>query len=156
MSRFVTPESRKLDLTNGDWLIVRKRLNTGERRDAYRRAYVENSQGQFVVHTALVPTVLVCAYLLDWSLTDDTGHQLMIRGQSWDVIASHVDALDPDDFSEIKAAIDAHQDAMTREREAQKKTRTGATPSSAISGLPSAVDGPSTTSEPLTLMSVTS
>lgn len=155
-SRFVQPESRKLDISDGDWLIVRKRLTTGERRDAYRRAYVENSRGEFVVHVALVPAVQVCAYLLDWSLTDSEGKQMVIRGQPWDVIAAYVDALDPVDFTEIREAIDAHQVAMTEEREAQKKTRSGATASSVISGLPSVVDGPLTMSEPLTLTSVTS
>lgn len=141
-SRFVQPESRKLDLSNGDWLIVRKRLTTGERRDAYRRTYVENSQGELVVHSALAPTVLVCAYLLDWSLTDSEGNQMAIHGQPWEVIAACVDALDPADFSEIRDAIDAHKTAMDAERAAQKKTQSGLTTSSPISGLPSGVDGP--------------
>lgn len=155
-SRFVQPESRKLDLSNGDWLIVRKRLTTGERRDAYRRTYVENSQGEFVAHSALSATVLVTAYLLDWSLTDAAGQQMAIFGQPWDVVASYVDALDPVDFTEIRDAVEAHQVAMTKEREAQKKTRSGGMTSSPISTLPSAVDGPLTTSESSTLTSVTS
>lgn len=155
-SRFVQPESRKLDLSDGDWLLVRKRLTTGERRDAYSRAYVENSIGQFVVHTARVATVLVCAYLLDWSLADDQGHQAVILGKPFDVVAAAVDALDPDDFTEIQAAIDAHKESMAAERAAQKKTRSIAMASSAISGLPCAVDGRSMMSETLTLTSATS
>lgn len=155
-SRFVQPESRKLDLSNGDWLIVRKRLTTGERRDAYRRAYVENSRGDFVVHTALVPTVMVTAYLLDWSLADTAGQQMAIFGQPWDVVASYVDALDPVDFTELRDAIEAHQVAMTEEREAQKKTRSGERTSPPISPLRSAADGPLSTSETLTLTSATS
>jgi hypothetical protein len=155
-SRFVQPESRKLDISNGDWLIVRKRLTTGERRDAYRRTYVENSRGEMVSHSALSATVLVTAYLLDWSLADAAGQQMAIQGQPWDVIAAYVDALDPVDFTEIRDAIEAHQAAMTAEREAQKKTRSGAMTSSPTSGLPLAVDGPLRTSETLTLTSATS
>lgn len=152
-SRFVRPESRKLDLSDGDWLLVKKRLTTGEQRDAFMRAYVERADGTFVVHPGKIGVQMVVAYLLDWSFADDSGQQVVIRAQDADIVEAALRGLDPDDFAETRAAIEAHEAKMIAEREAQKKTRAGVMPSSAISDSPSAAAGVSTTSAPSMAMS---
>lgn len=140
-SRFVRPETTQLPLSNGDWLLVKRRLTHGEQVDAFARETVSANDGTVRVNPLRVGDAKVLAYLVDWSLTDDDGAQVIIRGQSIEVVESALRALDPEDFSEIKAAIDAHEQAMAQERAAEKKTRGGVTSSEPILRSPVAVAG---------------
>jgi hypothetical protein len=144
-SRFVRPETVKLDLSNGDWVLIRKRLSAGEQRDAFNRAYVQGANGEFVVHPGRIGLSMLSAYLLDWSLTDGDGQQVVIRGESVDVVEATLNSLDPDDFTELRQAVEQHEQRMIAERDAQKKTRAGVTTSSAISDSQSVPDYVSTT-----------
>jgi len=144
-SRFVRPETVKLDLSNGDWILIKKRLSSGEQRDAFSRAYVQGEDGKFVVHPGRIGLSMVSAYLIDWSLTDTSGEQVVIRGESTAIVEQMLNGLGTEDFDEIRIAIDAHEQRMVAEREAQKKTRSGVTASSAISALPSDAAGVLTT-----------
>lgn len=153
MSRFVRPETVKLTLPaeNGgppDWLLVKKRLTYGEQRAAFARRYRPGPDGTPELDPVNAGIVAVTAYLLDWSLTDADGLPVPIRGVSVDELTSICNALDPDAFTEICAAIDAHADAEAQARAAAKK-KTGGTPTSdTTSGSPSAAAGPSATSAP--------
>jgi hypothetical protein len=141
--RFVRPETTKLDLSDGDWLLVKRRLTHGEHRAAYARMYVwkDGELRADPLHTGIA---MVVAYLLDWSLTDEAGKPVVIRDQSADVVDATLRALDHDSFVEIKTAVDAHEEAMLAEREAEKKTRKPALTVAAISPSPSAAAGAST------------
>jgi hypothetical protein len=127
MSRFVRPETRTLTLANGDQLTVRARLTAGEQRAHFARIYRANGDGRLHPDPLMLGIGMVVAYLLDWTLTDDAGARVLIRDLSTDDLQQVIDALDPDSFAEIRAAIDAHDTAMGAERAAQKKTD-GATP----------------------------
>jgi len=136
MSRFVRPETALLTLTNGDTLVVKVRLNTGETR-ALRAAIlagVERSNAD----RAAFPVVL--AYLLDWSITDD-GRPVVIREQPADAVRAILDALDYDSFIEIANAIGDHVQRETDRRAEEKKTPTTATGSSGTSPSPSVAVG---------------
>jgi hypothetical protein len=134
MSRFVRPESVKLDLTDGDWLIVKRRLTAGEERHAFARILKQAAVGERMSldfeQTGLAKIV---AYLLDWSLADDTGAVVPIRDQP----ASDLDAallnLDPASIAEIYAAVTDHEAAQLAALDAEKKTRATETPSSRTS-----------------------
>jgi hypothetical protein len=139
MSRFVRPEVVTLTLANGDTLLVKKRLNAGETRQLYDRMLDEKTQEVQRMRSG-VSTVL--AYLLDWSLKDDSGQHVTMLDQPDAVKQAALDQLDPDDFREILGAIEKHEHAITAAREAEKKSQAGENKLSAISPSPSDVAGP--------------
>ena len=154
-SRFVQPQTATLTLANGDTLIVRRRLNTGEQRESYRACstVIEKEDGtvKSVPDPLLIGIAKVAAYLVDWSLASDDEP---LKGLDFRQRFTVLDNLDPEDFYEIKDAIDTHELAMVAERAAEKKTTAtpGATNGAAISASPSGAAGASSGSESLTLM----
>lgn len=142
-SRFVRPDTDKLTLRNGDWLLVKRRLNHGEQRRAFARLYLAGTDGRLRVNPIESGMGLVTAYLLDWSLTDDEGTPVVIRGVSDEELISKIDALHPDDFVEIKEAIEAHEQRMLEARAQEKKDPAGASTPSSTSPSPSAPAGAS-------------
>jgi hypothetical protein len=156
-SRLVRPETRKLEISEGDWLLVKKRLTNGEVQSAYSRMYrVMNGTGTLQVDPVMTGLSMVVAYLVDWSLTDDDARQIVIREQDPETVIAALQAIDHDSFVEIRDAISAHETAMTAEREAQKKMRRGATPSPVTSRSPGAVSGAMSGSPTSTPTSTTS
>ena len=127
MSRFVRPESEKLDISEGDWLLVKRRLTAGEQRRAFARIVKRLEIGR---PTELDPEATglakIVAYLLDWSLRDDTGTVVAIRDQPASVVEGALLALDPDSFREIHDAITTHEEAELAALAEEKKRRTGA------------------------------
>lgn len=154
MSRFVRPETRTLTISDGDTLTVKKVLNAGEVRASYRRMLQAGGGGRAAKEAIAVHEVI--AYLLDWSLTDDAGQRVEIRGLSADDLLHVLDSLDADAFDEIHAAIQRHEVEMAAERAEAKKRRGGESASAATSPSRSAAAGPSTPSETLTLMTTPS
>src|SRR4029453_14763035 len=87
------PATTRLELTRGDFLIVKQDLTAGEYRE-----WMRASTKPITLSTAggPVPTVeldpmaagvaLVMAYLLDWSFTDADGRPLVIADQPPSVI----------------------------------------------------------------------
>lgn len=137
-SRFVRPASTVLKLSHGDTLTVKCRLNTGEAR------HLRGMQ----MFSTLERVAVVLAYVVDWSLADEHGKLVEIpRDKDGDIdtkaFGTVVDNLDPDDFEELYAAVDAHIKAMKAERDAEKNDQDGAKKSSAISPSPDGVAGAS-------------
>jgi len=128
-SRIVTPGSKQLPLSNGDWIRVKTRLSAGERHDSYELMYLRNPDGSYVVNAdgrlivgpANSRRAQIVAYLLDWSLTGPDGSPLVVRGASPEEIVAMLRAIDEESFDEISTAILAHEAAMAAERAAQKK-----------------------------------
>jgi hypothetical protein len=147
MSRFVRPETRVLKISNGDTLTVKKRLNHGEQQAAFARMYVATLEGSLKVNPLETGMAMVVAYLVDWTLTDEAGTIVAIRGKSVDEVEAAVNALDPDDFTEIKTAIEAHEQDMLTERLAAKKTSDGEQGLSATSPSPDDAGGDTSGSE---------
>lgn len=148
-SRVVRPETKTLSISDGDWLLVKKRLSHGDQQEAFAHKYISDVFGQRV-NLRLVRMDKVTAYLLDWSLTGLDEKPLVIKGQPIEVVESALTLIDPESFDEIHAAIEAHEQAMATERANAKKNMAGATASGAISPSPSEPAGPSTRSEPST------
>jgi len=141
MSRFVRPESSVLHISQGDTLTVRARLNVGEQRAMFARMYAVDADDKRRVDLLQVGLSRVLAYLIDWSLVDDQGRHVEIRDQPADVIEAALNALDPDDFREIREAIDAHVEAQDAARQAEKKSPSGDLASSATSTSPAVAVG---------------
>jgi hypothetical protein len=159
--RFVQPETRRLDLTEGDWILVTKRLTAGERNKHYQRQYIITADGTLAPNVVMRAGLsMILAYLLDWNLTDATGRIVPLRGLNGDdplvMATSALDQLDPASFDEVLQAIKRHELEMIAERIAEKKTRLGVPPSFATSPSPDAITGPTSTSPDSMLMSIPS
>lgn len=126
-SRFVAPETARLDISQGDWLVVKKRLTAGEQRRVFSRMVREMRPGEKVqLDPQQVGKTKAAEYLVDWSLTDAKGQPVVLRGKTGDEIGTMLDALDPDSFREIVAAIDAHEAAQDAAAEQEKNAQAGA------------------------------
>ena len=72
-NRFVNPDVTKLDLSDGDWIEVKRRLNVGERRSITSRAAkggVSTDSTRVFVDANEMEFAKVEAWVLDWSFTD--------------------------------------------------------------------------------------
>lgn len=154
--RFVHPDVVVLPLSDGDTLTVKKRLNHGEQTEMNARMYREGVDGQLRVNPGAVGMAMVLAYLLDWTFTDPSGKRVAIEGKSADDVQAILNSLDPDDFKEVRQAIDRHEAATDAARIEQKKTPNGGVPAAETSSSPSALAGESTGSEPSTSTTTTS
>jgi hypothetical protein len=124
----------RLELSRGDYLVVKRDLNAGEYRELLRAATKPVSM---TAATSAVPTLdldpieaglsTVLAYLLDWSFQDPNGHPIVIKHQARNVVKAALDNIDSDSFMEIQRAIQEHQAARKAALEAEKKTDPGAT-----------------------------
>lgn len=139
-SRVVRPDTVTLSISDGDWILVKARLNHGEQQKAFEHRFISDVSGQRV-NLALAGMETITAYLLDWSLTGPDGQLLVIKGQPLDVVEGHLNRIDPESVAEIRDAIDAHVRAKTAARAEEKKLRTGTTADAMISPSPSAVVG---------------
>lgn len=122
--RFVEPTSKRIPLSDDDWIEIKRELNSGEQRRVFSGMVVDYHAGEPArLNPERVGVTRVLGYLLDWSFPDKSGHIP-------EVSLSTLDALDTDSYNEIEAAIDAHHAEIEQERAARKNT-TGGTPISA-------------------------
>jgi len=119
MSRFVIPETHTLTLANGDRLVVWVRLNAGQARARNARMYTTASDGTRLLNLLEIGRATVLAFLVDWTLADE---DIPIRGLPTDDVATILDRLAPEDFYEIRDAIDEHEAEQQARRAAEKKT----------------------------------
>lgn len=147
MARIVRPQPVRLPLKNGEWLLVRKRLNVGEEREMWARCYIAGSDGTLKVNPLMIGFSQMVAYLIDWHLIDEeTGDALpSLRDEDADA-AKALNALDSETFSDIKDAIDAHLKSEGEAREQEKNAKAGRTTSAETSPSLSAADLASSTS----------
>jgi len=123
-SRFVRPETRRLELTDGDWITVKARLTAGEKRAMFARMYrvIEQPDGtpHQIPDLETVGFARLSAYLVDWSLPE-----FPIRGVSREALESALRNLEDEDFTELLAALDAHEAREAEAFAALKKTSGG-------------------------------
>lgn len=132
--RVVSGASRRLAISNGDWVLVKDRLNAGENRRMVHRGTTTTAEGQLQTDLIEAGLAKILAFLLDWSL------KIPIRGPGALPLDAALDSIDPDSYTEILRAIEAHETAMQAERDAQKKIQPGDSPSStpSLSPVPAA------------------
>lgn len=111
-SRLVSPGTTRLSISQGDWLLVKQRLNAGETMDLFERAG-DPTGAQPMGHVGMA---IVTAYLLDWSVTDLEGAVIPIRGVSAAEKDAALRLLDFDSLIEIMNAITAHDTAIRQEK----------------------------------------
>lgn len=154
-SRMRRPDTALLNISRGDWLLVRKHLTAGEHRAMCRSWMKPGVTNSDQIDPINVGWGKIVAYLLDWSFTDADDKPIVIRDKSPKEIGAAIDNLPPDDFKEVLDAIEAHDDAMQAERAAEKNAQAGESASSPISSLPNTLGGATTTLTTSTLMSTT-
>lgn len=128
-SRLVKPETARIPISDGDWILVKRRLTAGEARRVQARMIKSMNAGERVqLDPIQVGRSQAMEYLLDWSLDD-----CPIRGCSPEQIGEMLDSIDGESFAEILHAIQAHEAAVEKARVEEKNDRDGAINSSVIS-----------------------
>jgi hypothetical protein len=126
-NRFVQPETIRLDLSDGDYIIIKKELNAGEQRRVFSGFVKDARSGEaWVVDPEKVGLTKMLGYLISWSFVDADGKPV-------DVSESAIKGLDMASFKEVKDAIDAHDEQIEKDRAARKNETAGTLPSEAIS-----------------------
>jgi len=118
--RLVPPDTVKLELSDGDYLIVKKRLTFGDSRRLMQAARDETKD---VMKAGIV---LLAVYLVDWSLVDFAGQALPIRDATETELEATLAQFEPAAVREILDAVTTHDDAARAAADAEKKTRSTA------------------------------
>jgi FlaA1/EpsC-like NDP-sugar epimerase len=129
--RMRRPETVKLEISRGDWLLVKKFLTTGENRDMLK-AMRRDRDGDDRIDQINVGWARSAWFLLDWSLQDPDGKVIPILDKAPEDIGRALDGLPLPDFKEVREAIEAHIERVDAELEAEKNAA-GESASSAIS-----------------------
>lgn len=119
-TRFVQPGTRKLELSAGDWIEVKKQLTVGERKriDGAGIVAVQDEKGgvQMRVDWAETSFTRTLTYVTAWSFRDAGGNPVAFTREA-------VEALHPESYAEIEKAIDKHVQEIAQ---AKKQTTVGA------------------------------
>ncbi len=124
--RVVQPEVVRIEISDGDFLDVKKQLNIGEYRRQFAEVYKQSASGGQTIDLERIGKTKLLAYLVGWSFVDLSGAPLSVSESS-------VDALDTDTYQELVAAIDAHETTEQKARAARKNVQDGERASSVIS-----------------------
>ena len=126
---FVEPDADKVELTEGEWVRVKRELNYGEFRKFKKEAGISLTHvaTQFTLDKLWeIGSVLVLAYAVDWSVKDKGGVKKEITPEV-------VEAMRAEAVFEIAVAIAGHigMAAKAKEKKAprrsSKKVRSSAT-----------------------------
>ncbi len=133
----------RLDLTEGDWIDIKRELSGGEERECTSRAirgyFTQDGQQKADLDPNKILAVRACLYLQGWSLLDGGGRAMVWPiNKPLDVKLAIYSALDRDTMSEIDDALAAHREA----EDAKKKTPAGETGSADALPLLSTSGGP--------------
>lgn len=110
MLRFVQPEIVRLDLSDGDWLEVRKELSTGEARRAMAKTIKSmRADGRIEPDLEMLGRAEIAAFIVDWSFVDANDKRVPFTDAA-------LDNLTQDAYAEIETAVRAHMAAVEEER----------------------------------------
>lgn len=120
--RFVTPDSVRLPLSEGDWIDVKKELTAGDARKMFTDLVKDLRAGERAsLDPAQVGLTKILTYVIGWSLTQG--------GKPVPFTASALLALRQEDYQEISAAVDAHEAICEAARDERKNGQAGSTES---------------------------
>lgn len=118
-NRFVSPESVRLDISDGDWIEVKRQLTYQEEQELIGSVIASMRPGKELKlesgpDYARAQIERLALWLLDWSFRDGSDRPVPVNRDA-------IGVLDPDTAREIDAALDRHLGAMAE----AKKARTG-------------------------------
>lgn len=100
--RFVQPDVVRLDLSDGDWLDVRKELSNGEVRRAMAKTIKSlRPDGQIEPDLEMLGRAEIASYIVDWSFVDASDKRVSFSDAA-------LDNLTQDAYTEIEKAVRAH------------------------------------------------
>lgn len=122
--RFASGAGVRLELSDGDWVLVHAELTYGQQRrlasaglSGVPAALAEQGQGEGLsIDLAAYDIERLVTWLMDWSLVDADGERVAVSRQA-------IEALHPDTAKEVQDALDRHVEAL----EAKKGAPAGAT-----------------------------
>lgn len=124
----------RLDLSEGDWIDVKKTLTVGEERDIASlavRGYARD--GKVDIDAGKLSFLTAAHYLVNWSFLNLQGQAIVWPGNvSIDKKIDVLRTLDAPTMREIEAALEAHRMA-TQAAEEERKNGEGATGSGSSS-----------------------
>lgn len=122
----VYPEEVRLELSEGDYVDVKRTLNAGEYRKMVYDQFKDTDEKTVLDHSKVGMTKLL-AYLLGWSFTGRDGDRIPYRiDQPEEIRRATIDSLDQDTYRELIAAVNAHEAREEAALEAKKKAPTTA------------------------------
>lgn len=122
--RVVQPEMVRLELSDGDWLDVKKDLSHGDRKAGGKSVITEvKADGWMRTDFDAATYAQIVAYVVDWSLVDPAGNKLPVSTPQ-QIIAS-LETVDEDTVDEISEVLDKHAKARKAAREEAKKLKAG-------------------------------
>lgn len=135
------PEDLIIQLSDGDWIRIKKFLNAGESQDVLARmvrgvkAGETSESGQTRAQMDFDITQMgglskAVEYLIDWSAKGPDGKEIIIRDKSKSDVEAALKSITSEGFKEITDAIDAHEKAMEVEVQEKKRTPVGEATSS--------------------------
>jgi len=112
-SRFADGGQVRLELSDGDWVAVRRELSYGQQQHlalagvtGIPDALVAAGGGQRLTYDwTRFEVDRLCAWLLDWSFRDGDGDHVVVSRE-------RIEALHPDTAAEINAALTAYLEAQ--------------------------------------------
>lgn len=128
MSRFVTEATKRLPLSEGDWIEVKERITHGEQKRIASAAIAITGLGGALAGGAKTDAEALASanltmdieraeqvrlevYLVEWSFKDDNDKAVRVTPAS-------IAALDPETADEIKTALDKHVEEVGEAKKA--------------------------------------
>ncbi len=117
-NRIVRPETVRLDISDGDWIEIKRELNAGESKDLF--ADVGEIEGDDIkIDPLKMSFAMVQHYVVGWSLEQEMGD----KDEGGDPVVGSIPlneesirALDQGTFNEISTAIANHVNRLDEEK----------------------------------------
>ena len=111
--RFASGAAVRLELSDGDWVLVRAELSYGQQRrlatvglTGLPSVLAEQGQGrQLSVDWAEFEIERLATWILDWSLVDADGDHVLVSREA-------IEGLSPETAAEVNTALDRHIEAL--------------------------------------------
>ena len=112
-ARFASGAATRLELSDGDWVLVHAELTYGQQRrlaaagvSGVPSTLVAQGEGEPMrLDLAAYDLERLVTWVMDWSFTDEDGGTVLVSRQA-------IEALHPDTAAEINAALDRHIEAL--------------------------------------------
>jgi hypothetical protein len=130
--RFASGAAVRLELSDGDWVLVHAELTYGQQRrlasaglSGVPDALAAQGAGQqLTVDWAAYHVERLVTWVMDWSFVDADGQPVSVSREA-------IESLHPDTAAEIDAALDAHVAGLEAKKAPAGGTRSAATSPSA-------------------------
>ena len=108
----------RLDISDGDWVEVKSKLNVGERKKMFAESITKmggkiGEDAEYDLDAVKMSFAKVAAYLVDWSLAEED-----VKGEVTPVEISmeSIQSLEEESFDEIEEVIDKYIKGTEKEK----------------------------------------